>query len=619
MLLLSLQGFLIITKIFHLLNETIIYHDKIFMIMKYLRNRIFQKNSFLFLGEDVDENEIVEDEEDMSEVLKPENDAQVTQQQQQDDKTAQHIQQTLEDNQTVIDDDDGSELEADKDDADIIEAAAAREHQHLEQQVKSGKSALELLASSVNLTVTKKLSTSPGEKSKDGGAGGNTLASGEGKDGGDSRDASRGGAKKKEDVQITKVKVKDTESLTGDKKRKHSEDNISDTAPGSDAELTISRVKRINKDGVRGSSGSSSGTSTPGTASSGSSQHQRRPSQTTSPAASGSSSSGASGHTKPPAPPYLPRFPGMRPGGGFHPNRGGPPMMPMLGPNGMMVRGPPPFRGPGMGARPAHPPPSSQPSGPLNLPPNLPSAAGPVAEQLNKVANKLADTLKRHFQDSLSTVNTELEENPQGAIKRMKVEIERAEWKHQQELAEMKHNADLVIMEMRQAMEAEKQKALQDCKKQAEIEKQTAIKEMKKKQWCAHCGKEAIFYCCWNTSYCDYPCQQAHWPTHMNTCAQNTARTEEAAEHQQQQSMVPDPITMQHQYMQHHQQMAAAQAAAAASRNAAAAAARHSMMMAAGSGAAGGGMMRFMRPPGRMGGGAAAAHHMAGYPRPYFM
>ncbi|XP_078331133.1 uncharacterized protein LOC144624961 [Crassostrea virginica] len=37
---------------------------------------------------------------------------------------------------------------------------------------------------------------------------------------------------------------------------------------------------------------------------------------------------------------------------------------------------------------------------------------------------------------------------------------------------------------------------------------------------CANCGKEAIFYCCWNTSYCDYPCQQIHWPAHMPVCMQ---------------------------------------------------------------------------------------------------
>ena len=63
------------------------------------------------------------------------------------------------------------------------------------------------------------------------------------------------------------------------------------------------------------------------------------------------------------------------------------------------------------------------------------------------------------------------------------------------------------MMELRQTMEAEKQKTLSDFKKQADIEKHKAVAETKKKQWCAHCGKEAIFYCCWNTSYCDYPCQ----------------------------------------------------------------------------------------------------------------
>ena len=90
-------------------------------------------------------------------------------------------------------------------------------------------------------------------------------------------------------------------------------------------------------------------------------------------------------------------------------------------------------------------------------------------------------------------------------------------------MAEVKHNADLVMMEMRNGMEQDKQRTLADCRKQAEIEKQKAIAQTKKKQWCAMCGKEAIFYCCWNTSYCDYPCQQAHWPAHMSTCAQNNA------------------------------------------------------------------------------------------------
>ena len=61
------------------------------------------------------------------------------------------------------------------------------------------------------------------------------------------------------------------------------------------------------------------------------------------------------------------------------------------------------------------------------------------------------------------------------------------------------------------------------------MEKQKAIADTKKKQWCANCTKEAIFYCCWNTSYCDYPCQQAHWPSHLTTCSQANGQEDEGA------------------------------------------------------------------------------------------
>lgn len=74
---------------------------------------------------------------------------------------------------------------------------------------------------------------------------------------------------------------------------------------------------------------------------------------------------------------------------------------------------------------------------------------------------------------------------------------------------------------MRQSLEQERDRLVSEVKKQMEVEKQQAVDETKKKQWCANCKKEAIFYCCWNTSYCDYPCQQAHWPEHMKSCTQS--------------------------------------------------------------------------------------------------
>ena len=189
------------------------------------------------------------------------------------------------------------------------------------------------------------------------------------------------------------------------------------------------------------------------------------------------------------------------------------PRPPIMGPHMMRGQFPRPPRPPMLGLPNLQP----RPAGPLSGPPSLPSKAGPVAEQLNNVAGKLADYMRHSLEDIFRDVGNA---SPESTIKGLQMELEKMQWRHQQELAEVKHNADLVLMEMRQSMEVEKQRGLMDTRKQAEIDKQRAIVDTKKKQWCAACGKEAIFYCCWNTSYCDYPCQQAHWPSHMSSCAQ---------------------------------------------------------------------------------------------------
>lgn len=122
--------------------------------------------------------------------------------------------------------------------------------------------------------------------------------------------------------------------------------------------------------------------------------------------------------------------------------------------------------------------------------------------------------------------------------------------------------AEITFKEVQQTMEADKMKAIEELTRKFEEEKKAAIAETKLKQWvslfllgsraqpwlrhvrqtrvpyrkitdfftfqCANCGKEAVFYCCWNTSYCDYPCQQKHWPQHQATCAQ--IRQQPAAE-----------------------------------------------------------------------------------------
>ncbi|WAR17814.1 PKCB1-like protein [Mya arenaria] len=99
-------------------------------------------------------------------------------------------------------------------------------------------------------------------------------------------------------------------------------------------------------------------------------------------------------------------------------------------------------------------------------------------------------------------------------------QLQLARWEYSTELNEIRHNFQLTMSELKACWVAEKEQILKSQKTQFDKEKEAAVADAKRKQWCASCGKEAIFYCCWNTSYCDYPCQQKHWPVHMHSCLQ---------------------------------------------------------------------------------------------------
>ncbi|CAH6776765.1 Zmynd8 [Phodopus roborovskii] len=158
------------------------------------------------------------------------------------------------------------------------------------------------------------------------------------------------------------------------------------------------------------------------------------------------------------------------------------------------------------------------------------TASADVAADIAKYTSKMMDVIK----GTMTEIYNDLSKNTTGStvaeIRRLRIEIEKLQWLHQQELAEMKHNLELTMAEMRQSLEQERDRLIAEVKKQLELEKQQAVDETKKKQWCANCKKEAIFYCCWNTSYCDYPCQQAHWPEHMKSCTQSATAPQQEAD-----------------------------------------------------------------------------------------
>ncbi|XP_036803259.1 protein kinase C-binding protein 1 isoform X7 [Oncorhynchus mykiss] len=160
----------------------------------------------------------------------------------------------------------------------------------------------------------------------------------------------------------------------------------------------------------------------------------------------------------------------------------------------------------------------------------IPTASADVAADIAKYTSKMMDTIKGTMTEIYNDLSKSTSGNTIAEIRRLRIEIEKLQWLHQQELSEMKHNLELTMAEMRQSLEQERERLVAEVKKQMEVEKLQAVDETKKKQWCANCRKEAIFYCCWNTSYCDYPCQQAHWPEHMKSCTQSATASQQEPE-----------------------------------------------------------------------------------------
>lgn len=92
----------------------------------------------------------------------------------------------------------------------------------------------------------------------------------------------------------------------------------------------------------------------------------------------------------------------------------------------------------------------------------------------------------------------------------MKKCIEEMRFTYEQLITEIKYNSELKIREILQESVKERRKL--------KLNNERRITETKQKQWCANCGKESIYYCCWNTSYCDEECQRIHWTKHLKTC-----------------------------------------------------------------------------------------------------
>ncbi|XP_044268661.1 protein kinase C-binding protein 1 isoform X2 [Tribolium madens] len=154
----------------------------------------------------------------------------------------------------------------------------------------------------------------------------------------------------------------------------------------------------------------------------------------------------------------------------------------------------------------------------------VPSTAGPVASRINSMAQKLADYFRGLLVETISDIGKS--SNPEATISTLKYEIEELNHKHSIELSEIRRNVSIVLKDIQKSVVEERERIINETKANCEMEMMKRVEEAKSKQWCANCSKEAQFYCCWNTSYCDYPCQQKHWLKHMSKCTQNVAQNQ---------------------------------------------------------------------------------------------
>nr|XP_009943455.1 PREDICTED: zinc finger MYND domain-containing protein 11 isoform X3 [Opisthocomus hoazin] len=130
-------------------------------------------------------------------------------------------------------------------------------------------------------------------------------------------------------------------------------------------------------------------------------------------------------------------------------------------------------------------------------------------DKYTKIFNDFKDRMKADHKRDTERVVRE-------AVEKLRTEME--EEKRQAVNKAVANAQGEMDRKCKQVKEKCKEEFLEEIKKLAGQHKQL-ISQTKKKQWCYNCEEEAMYHCCWNTSYCSIKCQQEHWHAeHKRTC-----------------------------------------------------------------------------------------------------
>ncbi|XP_028659965.1 zinc finger MYND domain-containing protein 11 isoform X2 [Erpetoichthys calabaricus] len=130
-------------------------------------------------------------------------------------------------------------------------------------------------------------------------------------------------------------------------------------------------------------------------------------------------------------------------------------------------------------------------------------------EKYTKIFNDVKERMKADNKRETERVVRE-------ALEKLRAEME--EEKHQAVTKAVTNTQAEMDRKCKQVKEKCKEELVEEIKKLVSQHKQL-ISQTKKKQWCYNCEEEAMYHCCWNTSYCSIKCQQEHWHAeHKRTC-----------------------------------------------------------------------------------------------------
>ncbi|XP_071944127.1 zinc finger MYND domain-containing protein 11-like [Antedon mediterranea] len=157
-------------------------------------------------------------------------------------------------------------------------------------------------------------------------------------------------------------------------------------------------------------------------------------------------------------------------------------------------------------------------------PPALKKCRNVVVEELTPVINKdggcdCHEKYSTIFSDFKARLELEAQTNREKAVTTAVDKVKKKlEDEKKKAITAEREMMQKEIEKLAEEFERYKEEAEEETKSTIEKHREE-ISNTKKRQWCINCEQEAMYHCCWNTSYCSINCQQGHWhKEHKKLC-----------------------------------------------------------------------------------------------------